>query len=96
MSTQLAQPTRDEIDDVLTQRLKATVATINPDGSLHLAFVIFLYEKGLYCGPEADQFCAIPYPFGTVKLVVPLDTPRDISHQKNIGASTPLSSLFSD
>jgi nitroimidazol reductase NimA-like FMN-containing flavoprotein (pyridoxamine 5'-phosphate oxidase superfamily) len=37
-------PTRDEIDDVLGQRINAAVGTINEDGSVHLAFVIFLFE----------------------------------------------------
>ncbi len=42
----LATPTREEIDDVLTQRLTATVATLNPDDSIHLTYVIFFYESG--------------------------------------------------
>jgi nitroimidazol reductase NimA-like FMN-containing flavoprotein (pyridoxamine 5'-phosphate oxidase superfamily) len=37
-------PTDDEIDDVLGQRLTAAIGTTNPDGSTHLAFVIFLRE----------------------------------------------------
>lgn len=41
-----AQATRDEIDDVLGQRLTAAVGTLNEDGSIHLAYVIFLYEDG--------------------------------------------------
>jgi len=41
-----AHPTREEIDDVLAQRLSAAVGTINDDGSVHLAFVIFLFEDG--------------------------------------------------
>jgi general stress protein 26 len=35
------KPTQDEIDDVLEQRVSAAVGTINPDGSVHLAFVLF-------------------------------------------------------
>jgi hypothetical protein len=41
-----AQPTQAEIEDLLGQRLTAAVATKNPDGSIHLAYVIFLYENG--------------------------------------------------
>jgi len=41
-----AHPTREEIDDVLAQRLSAAVGTINDDGSVHIAFVIFLSEDG--------------------------------------------------
>jgi nitroimidazol reductase NimA-like FMN-containing flavoprotein (pyridoxamine 5'-phosphate oxidase superfamily) len=41
-----AHPTREEIDDVLGQRLSAAVGTINDDGSVHLAFVIFLFDQG--------------------------------------------------
>jgi hypothetical protein len=37
-----AQPTPDEIEDVLALRATATVGTPNEDGSVHLAFVIFL------------------------------------------------------
>jgi PPOX class probable F420-dependent enzyme len=37
-------PTDEEIDDVLDQRLTAAIGTTNPDGSVHLAFVIFLRE----------------------------------------------------
>ena len=41
-----AHPTQDEIDDLLGQRLTAAVATFLPDGSIHQAYVIFLYEDG--------------------------------------------------
>ena len=41
-----AHPTDDEIDDVLGQRLTGAVGTLNEDGSIHLAYVIFLYEAG--------------------------------------------------
>jgi len=39
-------PTRDEIAEVLEQRGIATLGTLNPDGSVHLAYVIFLHEGG--------------------------------------------------
>jgi nitroimidazol reductase NimA-like FMN-containing flavoprotein (pyridoxamine 5'-phosphate oxidase superfamily) len=41
-----ARPTAEEMDDVLNQALNGVVATINPDGSIHLAYVLFLYESG--------------------------------------------------
>jgi PPOX class probable F420-dependent enzyme len=41
-----AHPTQDEIDEVLGQRTIATVGTLNEDGSIHLAYVIFLFEDG--------------------------------------------------
>jgi hypothetical protein len=41
-----ARPTQPEIDDVLGQRLAAAVGTLNEDGSIHLVYVIFLYEGG--------------------------------------------------
>ena len=41
-----AHPTQAEIDDVLAQRGSAAVGTLNEDGSIHLAYVIFLYEDG--------------------------------------------------
>jgi PPOX class probable F420-dependent enzyme len=41
-----AHPTQDEIDEVLAQREIATVGTFNEDGSIHLAYVIYLYEDG--------------------------------------------------
>jgi hypothetical protein len=37
----LAHPTDEEIADVLSQRLVATVGTLNRDGTVHLAYVIF-------------------------------------------------------
>lgn len=39
------RPTSDEIAEVLGLRLTATVGTLNEDGSVHLAYVIFLYEE---------------------------------------------------
>lgn len=41
-----AHPTDDEVADVLGQRLTATLGTHNRDGSMHLAYVIFLHEDG--------------------------------------------------
>jgi len=41
-----AHPTQVEIDDVLALRVSAAVGTINDDGSVHLAFVIFLFADG--------------------------------------------------
>jgi PPOX class probable F420-dependent enzyme len=41
-----AHPTQGEIDDVLAQHLSAAVGTLNEDGSIHLAYVIFLFEDG--------------------------------------------------
>lgn len=45
-----AAATMEEIEDLLTKRLNATIGTLNEDGSIHLAYVIFLYEEGrFYC-----------------------------------------------
>ncbi|MCI0687137.1 MAG: pyridoxamine 5'-phosphate oxidase family protein [Sporichthyaceae bacterium] len=41
-----AHPTEAEIAEVLAMRLAATVGTLNEDGSIHLAYVIFLHEEG--------------------------------------------------
>ena len=41
-----AHPTQNEIEDVLQQRLIATVGTLNEDGSIHLTYVIYLIEGG--------------------------------------------------
>jgi PPOX class probable F420-dependent enzyme len=41
-----ARPTDAEIDEVLAQRVVATVGTLNADGSIHLAYVIFLHHEG--------------------------------------------------
>ncbi len=41
-----ARPTQEEIDDVLGQSINGVVATLNPDGSIHLAYVLFLFESG--------------------------------------------------
>jgi PPOX class probable F420-dependent enzyme len=42
----LDRPTDAEIADVLAQRLTGAVGTLNEDGSIHLAYVIFLVEDG--------------------------------------------------
>jgi len=41
-----ARPTDAEIAEVLAMRLAAAVGTLNEDGSIHLAYVIFLHEDG--------------------------------------------------
>jgi hypothetical protein len=41
-----SQPTPDEIAEVLGKRVAAAVGTLNEDGSVHLAYVIFLHEDG--------------------------------------------------
>ncbi|HVD13073.1 MAG TPA: pyridoxamine 5'-phosphate oxidase family protein [Actinomycetota bacterium] len=41
-----AHPTSDEIAEVLAQRLVAAVGTLNSDGSIHLAYVLFLHDDG--------------------------------------------------
>jgi PPOX class probable F420-dependent enzyme len=41
-----ARPTPEEIAEVLAKRLVATVGTLNEDGSVHLAYVIFLHHQG--------------------------------------------------
>ena len=43
-----AGATIEEIEDLLTKRLTATIGTLNDDGSIHLAYVIFLYENGRF------------------------------------------------
>jgi PPOX class probable F420-dependent enzyme len=41
-----ANAAQDQIERHLERRLKCTIGTLNPDGSIHLAFVIFLWENG--------------------------------------------------
>jgi len=41
-----ARPTDAEVAELLAMRLVATVGTLNEDGSIHLANVIFLHEDG--------------------------------------------------
>jgi len=43
-----AGATTEEIEDLLTRRLTATIGTLNENGSIHLAYVIFLYEEGRF------------------------------------------------
>jgi nitroimidazol reductase NimA-like FMN-containing flavoprotein (pyridoxamine 5'-phosphate oxidase superfamily) len=39
-------PNDDEIADVLSKREVAALGTLNADGSVHLAYVLFLHEEG--------------------------------------------------
>jgi PPOX class probable F420-dependent enzyme len=41
-------PTDEEIAEVLGQREIATLGTLNDDGSVHLAYVIYLFEDGVF------------------------------------------------
>jgi general stress protein 26 len=41
-----ARPTSEEVAAVLAGRLVATVGTHNEDGSIHLAYVLFLHHDG--------------------------------------------------
>lgn len=41
-------PTQAEIDAVLAMRLVATIGTVNEDGSVHLAYVIFAFADGRF------------------------------------------------
>jgi nitroimidazol reductase NimA-like FMN-containing flavoprotein (pyridoxamine 5'-phosphate oxidase superfamily) len=41
-----AHPTQAEIDEVLGQRRSAALGTFNEDDSIHLTYVIFLYQDG--------------------------------------------------
>lgn len=41
-----AHPTSEEVAEVLARRLVAAVGTLNEDGSIHLAFVLFLHHDG--------------------------------------------------
>jgi PPOX class probable F420-dependent enzyme len=43
-----AHPTQAEIDDVLRQRLAAALGTLNDDGSIHLTYLLFLFEDGRF------------------------------------------------
>ncbi len=42
------RPTPAEIEEVLAQREIATLGTLNDDGSVHLAYVIFLFRDGVF------------------------------------------------
>ena len=39
-------PTAGEVESVLAKRTSAAVGTLNPDGSVHLSYVIFLHDLG--------------------------------------------------
>jgi PPOX class probable F420-dependent enzyme len=39
-------PTEEEVISVLATRTSAAVGTLNPDGSVHLSYVIFLHDQG--------------------------------------------------
>jgi Pyridoxamine 5'-phosphate oxidase len=41
-----ARPTAEEVADVLSRRVAAAVGTLNPDGTVHLAYVLFLHHDG--------------------------------------------------
>jgi general stress protein 26 len=41
-----AQPTAEEVAEVLSRRVAAAVGTLNPDGTVHLAYVLFLHHDG--------------------------------------------------
>ena len=41
-----AHPTSGEVAEVLAKRLVATVGSRNEDGSIHLAYVLFLHQAG--------------------------------------------------
>ena len=42
----LAKPAPEVIEMYLRHTINATIGTLNPDGSIHLAFVLFLWEDG--------------------------------------------------
>ena len=44
----LAHPEQSEIDDVLGQRGVTALGTLNEDGSIHLTYLLFLYEDGRF------------------------------------------------
>jgi PPOX class probable F420-dependent enzyme len=44
----LAHPEQAEIDDVLANRGVAALGTLNEDGSIHLTYLLFLYEEGRF------------------------------------------------
>lgn len=41
-------PEQSEIDDVLAGRGVAALGTLNDDGSIHLTYLLFLYEEGRF------------------------------------------------
>jgi nitroimidazol reductase NimA-like FMN-containing flavoprotein (pyridoxamine 5'-phosphate oxidase superfamily) len=44
----LAKPAPDEIEAQLLRPINAVVGTLNPEGTIHLAFVIFLWHQGRF------------------------------------------------
>ncbi len=42
----LAKVAQETIERQLERPINATIGTLNPDGSIHLAFVLFLWEDG--------------------------------------------------
>lgn len=44
----LAKPPPGAIEAQLERPINAVVGTLNPDGSIHLAFVLFLWEEGRF------------------------------------------------
>jgi hypothetical protein len=42
----LVQPAPEDIEQHLERPITATIGTLNDDGSIHLAFVLFLWEDG--------------------------------------------------
>jgi hypothetical protein len=51
----LAKPPPDAIEAQLLRPINAVVGTINPEGSIHLAFVIFLWEEGRFYFESASM-----------------------------------------
>lgn len=51
----LAKPPPDAIEQHLAKPINATVGTLNPDGSIHLAFVLFLWENDRFYFETASQ-----------------------------------------
>ena len=50
-----AQPAPETIEQHLARPINATVGTLNPDGSIHLAFVLFLWENGRFYFETASR-----------------------------------------
>ncbi len=44
----LAKPPPDSIEAQLLRPINAVVGTVNPEESIHLAFVFFLWEEGRF------------------------------------------------
>ena len=51
----LAKPAPDAIEQHLAKPINATVGTLNPDGSIHLAFVLFLWENDRFYFETASR-----------------------------------------